>query len=221
MFVYGLGQPRARTIALILAKLRPFKLHEKACTMKAHLTLFALFASALLAFLCNTRAWAHGDEPHNDEATPTAQNAVIPHAPITRAATQSEAFEWVAWLDTTAEGNVRLWISLNDFASNQPLNPTQLEVTLDGHPLSLQPSGQGLYFSPLKTLPKSALALTLSLETPSASDLLALSLPAPATAVAVHTHPYRPYYGWAATLLTGLLLVGLGRGFFKKTGAHT
>jgi len=171
---------------------------------------FAL-SIVVIGALGSTVASAHGGEDHGDEAkTPVPTAAVAP-----RAVAQSEDFELVAVLEDAKPDGRQLSLSLDRFATNEPVVGARLEVEQGGQSITAREISPGLYVVPFgaaaNAAPGTKLPLTISIEAGDSADLLAatLDIPAPSDAADAHAHGRSEIVNWLAGAAIALVAVAL------------
>lgn len=164
--------------------------------MSGLIGLFALLFAAL--------AWAHGDEDHSHEATPTVMSAA---AAAPRASAQSEEFELVAVL-----ANKQLTLYLDRYASNAPVADAQIELESGAVKIVAVQSEPGVYTVPSEPFSRPGkYPLVFSIQTAESADLLTATLEVaqPVAGIAkpaAKTQDQRIVWGAAGVLL----LAGIG-----------
>ncbi len=167
----------------------------------------------LLVFgaLGSTGASAHGGEDHGDEAKAPAPTV----ATAPRAVAQSEDFELVAVLEDAKPDGRRLSLSLDRFATNEPIVGAKIEVEGGGQNMAAKETSPGVYVVPFgvpaNAAPGTKLPLTISIEAGDSADLLTatLDIPAPPDSAAVHAHGRGEIVTWFAGAALGLAAVAL------------
>lgn len=170
-----------------------------------------LLAMGALGVLGSTAASAHGGEDHGDEAKAPAPTVAI--AP--RAVAQSEDFELVAVLEEGKPGGGQLSLSLDRFATNEPIVGAKLEIEGDGQNVVAKETSPGVYVAPFAVPANAALRtklpLTISIEAVDSADLLTttLEIPAPPDSAAAHIHSRGEVAIWLGGAMLGLAAVVL------------
>jgi hypothetical protein len=173
------------------------------------ITILSLLASGLLG---SAAASAHGGEDHGDEGKPRPAPAFTA-AP--RATAQSEEFELVAVLEEGPSGVRQLTVTLDRFATNEPVAGAKLEIDAEGQSTIAPETAPGVYVAKLAALAKAGpgtkLPLTISVEAGDDADLLTttLDIPAPATAAEAHSHGWEEYASWTAGAVIALMALAL------------
>lgn len=170
-----------------------------------------LFLATALVAIFSLSAWAHGGEDHGSEVVPAPSAALAP-----RAAATTDEFELVAVL----EGG-KLMLSLDRFATNEPVADAQVEVESGGLKTTATQAAAGVYW-----IPGDAFAipgkypLVISVQAGESADLLTATLDLSHSAAGAKPPSARNGWAvWAGRTTWGgasaLLLVLLaGAGFF-------
>lgn len=176
-----------------------------------HIKQFVVLSLLALGALGSIGASAHGGEDHGDEAKAPAPTVAI--AP--RAVAQSEDFELVAVLEEEKPEGRRLSLTLDRFATNEPITGAKLEIEGSGQNVATKETSPGVYVAafgvPANATPGTKLPLTISIEAGDSADLLTttLEIPAPPDSVAAHVHGRGEIASWLAGAVLGLATVVL------------
>lgn len=175
--------------------------------------------TAVVSVVLACASWsaaAHGGEDHGTQAPAAVSSTVAP-----RAYAQTEDFELVAQLQGTT-----LTISLDHFATNDPVVDAQIEVESGtAFKAQAQQVAPGVYTVKADALgPAGQYALNFSVQAGDTADLLAATLDttAPVKPLA-HVHSGSEWTSWAlsgAVLATGLALVLVRRRRWARKHPH-
>lgn len=175
-----------------------------------------LFIALGLAFTLCT-AQAHDGQDHAEPSAKAQMKADVTASP--RFAATSELFELVGVLEGT-----QLSLYLDHAADNRPVDQAQLELEIDGAPLSVTRVAEGQFRATLAApLPEGQTPLNATVTVGSESDLFAVSLENPD-----HDHDHDTDDGpkqaaphtagrLGAIALTAALLLGLGWVLGRRT----
>lgn len=125
------------------------------------------FLATALVAIFSLSAWAHGGEDHGSEAAPAPSAALAP-----RAAAATDEFELVAVL----EGR-KLTLSLDRFATNEPVADAQIEVESGGLKAAATQAAPGVYWIPGDSFAiPGKYPLAISVQAGESADLLTATL---------------------------------------------
>lgn len=173
-----------------------------------------LFIALGLAFTLCT-AQAHDGQDHAEPSAKAQMKADVTASP--RFAATSELFELVGVLEGT-----QLSLYLDHAADNRPVDQAQLELEIDGAPLSVTRVAEGQFRATLAApLPEGQTPLNATVTVGSESDLFAVSLENPDHDHDTDDGPKQAAPHTAARLgaiaLTAALLLGLGWVLGRRT----
>ncbi len=139
------------------------------------------------------------DAGHGDEAPPPAAVS----APEPRVTASSATVELTGILR-----NHTLWLYVDRYASNEPINGARITVTNGSASSQAKPEAEGLYSVKGAWLEQPGRhELHFAIEAEKLSDALSGNLEIPAVAAAVEERHWRDYAKWAALAALGLVLL--------------